>query len=46
MLPFFGIIMGFIFFDQQEKETASGLKKQFENFGKRKRNQESDIDFE
>lgn len=46
MLPFFGIIMGFIFFDQQEKETAMGLRKQFENFGKRKRNQESDIDFE
>lgn len=45
MLPFFVIMMGFIYFDIHEKNTAAGLRKEFEVFGKRKRNQETSIDF-
>ena len=45
MLPFFVIMMGFIYHDIHEKSTATGLRKEFESFGKRKRNQETPIDF-
>lgn len=46
MLPFFVIMMGFIYFDIHEKNSASGLRAEFNTFGKRKRNQETDLDFE
>lgn len=46
MLPFFAIMMGFIYFDIHEKNSASGLRAEFESFGKRKRNQETAIDFD
>jgi hypothetical protein len=46
MLPFFIIMGGFIYFDVREKETAIGLRNQFAQFGKRKRNQETAADFE
>lgn len=46
MLPFFVIMMGFIYFDIREKNNALGLKKEFETFGKRKRNQETLVDFD
>jgi len=46
MLPFFVIMMGFIYSDIHEKYSADGLKKEFESFGKRKRNQETLIDFD
>jgi uncharacterized membrane protein SpoIIM required for sporulation len=46
MLPFFVIMMGFIYYDIREKNTAEGLKKEFESFGKRKRNQETLVDFD
>ena len=46
MLPFFFIMMGFIYFDIREKNTAIGLRKEFELFGKRKRNQETLVDFD
>ena len=46
MVPLFLIMMGFIFFDVKEKQTATGLRKEFEQFGKRKRNQESTVDVE
>jgi hypothetical protein len=46
MLPFFVIVSGFIYFDQREKEQAIGLRKSFESFGKRKRTQETAVDFE
>jgi uncharacterized membrane protein SpoIIM required for sporulation len=46
IIPLFVIMMGFIFFDVKEKQTATGLRKEFEQFGKRKRNQESTVDVE
>jgi len=46
MLPFFFIMMGFIYCDIREKNTASGLRKEFESYGKRKRNQETLVDFD
>jgi len=46
MLPFFVIMMGFIYADIHEKYSADGLRKEFEVFGKRKRNQETLIDFD
>lgn len=46
ILPFFPIMMGFLFSDVHEKHSAEGLKKAFGSFGKRKRNQETVIDFD
>lgn len=46
VLPLFMIIMGFQFYSIQEKYEATGLKEQFEKFGKRKRYQETNLDFE
>lgn len=46
MLPFFAIMMGFIYYDIHEKNSAGGLRAEFESFGKRKRNQETAIDFD
>jgi len=46
ILPFFAIMMGFLFSDVHEKNSAKGLHKEFESFGKRKRNQETMIDFD
>lgn len=45
-LPFFVIMMGFMFYTFQEQTHSTGLKKQFANFGKRKRYQETSLDFE
>ncbi|MNE91578.1 hypothetical protein D3C80_1892100 [compost metagenome] len=45
-LPFFVIMMGFLFYTSQEQTQSTGLKKQFENFGKRKRYQETSLDFD
>lgn len=45
-LPFFVIMMGFLFYTSQEQSQSTGLKKQFANFGKRKRYQETSLDFE
>lgn len=39
-LPLFALMLAFSFFNVLEKEEAVGLKKEFESFGKRKRNQE------
>ncbi len=46
MLPFFMIMMGFIYSDINEKNSAKGLKAEFSNFGKRKRHQETAADFD
>lgn len=46
MLPFFVIMMGFLYYDIYEKQSAAGLRKAFAHFGKRKRNQETQIDFD
>lgn len=46
MLPFFVIMMGFIYFDIHEKNSATGLRAEFAAFGKRKRHQETHIDFD
>lgn len=46
ILPLFIIMMGFMYHSIHEKYEAVGLKKQFENFGKRKRYQETAVDFE
>jgi uncharacterized membrane protein SpoIIM required for sporulation len=45
-LPFFVIMMGFQYYTCQEQNLAIGLKKQFSNFGKRKRYQETSLDFD
>lgn len=45
-MPLFVIMLGFVFYTVREKETAFGLKKEFEKFGKRKRTQETKIDFD
>ncbi|MNX82707.1 hypothetical protein D3C86_1144440 [compost metagenome] len=45
-LPFFVIMMGFMFHTFQEQTQSTGLKKQFANFGKRKRYQETSLDFD
>jgi ATP-dependent Zn protease len=45
-LPLFLILMGFQYFAVREQQHSIGLRKQFESFGKRKRNQEKPIDFE
>jgi hypothetical protein len=45
-LPFFVIMMGFMFFTFREQTHSTGLRKQFDNFGKRKRYQETSLDFE
>lgn len=45
-LPFFVIMMGFLFYTSQEQTQSTGLKKQFANFGKRKRYQETSLDFD
>jgi len=39
-LPLFAMMIGLSYFNVAEKEEAIGLKKEFESFGKRKRNQE------
>lgn len=39
-LPLFALMIGLSYFNSAEKEEAIGLKKEFESFGKRKRNQE------
>jgi uncharacterized membrane protein SpoIIM required for sporulation len=45
-LPFFVIMMGFMFHTFQEQAQSTGLRKQFANFGKRKRYQETSLDFD
>ncbi|AEA43257.1 stage II sporulation protein M [Fluviicola taffensis] len=45
-LPLFVIMMGFQFYTCQEQNLATGLKKQFSTFGKRKRYQETSLDFD
>lgn len=40
MLPLFALILAFSCFSAMEREEAVGLRKEFESFGKRKRNQE------
>jgi uncharacterized membrane protein SpoIIM required for sporulation len=44
ILPIFAIPMGFLYENASERYTSNGLRKQFENFGKRKRYQESNYD--
>lgn len=39
-LPLFALMMAFLFFNILEKEEVVGLRKEFQSFGKRKRNQE------
>lgn len=39
-LPLFALMIGLSYFNSAEKEEAIGLRKEFESFGKRKRNQE------
>lgn len=46
VLPLFIIMMGFTYLTIREKYTAIGLRQQFETFGKRKRYQETALDFE
>lgn len=46
ILPLFPILMAFTYYTIREQQEATGLKKQFENFGKRKRYQETTLDFE
>lgn len=45
-LPFFVILMGFMFYTFQEQSQSTGLRKQFAHFGKRKRYQETALDFD
>lgn len=44
VMPLLIISTGFAYFNVVEKLEARGLKKEFEKFGKRKRNQESNFD--
>lgn len=46
VLPLIVISMSFSFFTEREKTEATGLKKEFELFGKRSRTRETDVDFE
>lgn len=46
MIPFFMILSGFIYYDNFEKNNAEGLRKSFAAFGKRRRNQETNVDFD
>lgn len=45
-IPLFIIMLGFQFFTVREQETSFGLRMEFEKFGKRKKHQETKIDFE
>lgn len=40
------IMMGFAYHNELERNEASGLKEEFEKFGKRSRSQETTVDFE
>jgi uncharacterized membrane protein SpoIIM required for sporulation len=44
--PLFVVMAGFIHGDISEKNTAKGLRADFSNFGRRRRNQETAVDFE
>lgn len=44
ILPLLVISTGFMYYNVIERLEAKGLRKEFEKFGKRKRNQESNID--
>lgn len=46
VLPLFIIAMTFHYYSVVELNQSIGLRKQFETFGKRKRNQETSVDFE
>lgn len=46
VLPLWIISIAFLAFNEYEKETANGLKKAFQKFGKRSRYQEKEVDFE
>jgi uncharacterized membrane protein SpoIIM required for sporulation len=46
VLPLWIVSLVFLTATEHEKRTATGLKKAFENFGKRKRFKESEADFE
>ncbi len=46
VLPLWFISIGFLAFNEYEKETANGLKKAFQKFGKRSRYKENEVDFE
>lgn len=45
-MPLFVIMLGFTYYTVREQETAYGLKKEFTKFGKRRRHQETKIDFD
>ncbi len=45
-MPLFITMIGFCYYSSREKETSYGLKEEFTKFGKRKRNQETAVDFE
>ena len=45
-LPLFIIMLGFQYYTVREQETSFGLRKEFEKFGKRKKHQETKIDFD
>lgn len=46
LIPLIVISMSFSFLSEREKHEATGLKKEFELFGKRSRIRETDVDFE
>ncbi len=45
-MPLFIMMLGFQYFTVREQETSFGLRKEFEKFGKRKKHQETKIDFD
>ncbi len=46
VLCILGIMMSFAFYNELERNEASGLKEEFKKFGKRSRNKETTVDFE
>lgn len=46
ILCILAIMMSFAFYNELERNEASGLKEEFKKFGKRSRNKETSVDFE
>jgi hypothetical protein len=46
LFPLWIISIAFLAYNVHEKNTASGLKKAFEQFGKRSRYKENEVDYE
>ncbi len=46
LVPMVAITMSFGFYSERERNEATGLRRQFEKFGKRSRSQETNTDFE